>query len=481
MSVISAVHVGRNDPCPCGSGRKYKQCCLAARDAEEAVRLRLRAAEGRLVPEIFHFALERWGEPLFAEAWEEFFLWENVPGKPAEAPEFETMFLPWFVFDFVPDPELPDSEADRPVERIALAYLAERSGTLDDLERRLLLAVCDTPFSFHVVEEATPGRDLRLRDLFTGADCRVLEQSASAMVPPGALIYARPVTLDEGSILVGSGPLVIPPAWHNRLIDFREKVSRKRRMDHMALAEYDIEIRSLYFDIANELYNPRPPVLTNTDGDPLELTTLEFELRCSPEEAFERLRPLAGAGPADEDRDHDDDGGLVRLEFSWVKAGNRVHKGWDNTVLGHISIEEGRLTARVNSSRRADRFRREMVRRLGARAAFLNAAVQRMDDLWEAARRGRQEGKPDPDAQPEPSAGQQAVLAELSARHWESWLDERIPALGNKTPRQAAKTAIGRERLEALFTEYAWRSESTPAANVMQPDIPALRRKLGLG
>lgn len=21
-------HVGRNEPCPCGSGRKYKQCCL---------------------------------------------------------------------------------------------------------------------------------------------------------------------------------------------------------------------------------------------------------------------------------------------------------------------------------------------------------------------------------------------------------------------------------------------------------------------
>jgi uncharacterized protein YecA (UPF0149 family) len=21
-------HVGRNDPCPCGSGKKYKKCCL---------------------------------------------------------------------------------------------------------------------------------------------------------------------------------------------------------------------------------------------------------------------------------------------------------------------------------------------------------------------------------------------------------------------------------------------------------------------
>jgi len=26
-------HVGRNDPCPCGSGRKFKKCCLAAQSS----------------------------------------------------------------------------------------------------------------------------------------------------------------------------------------------------------------------------------------------------------------------------------------------------------------------------------------------------------------------------------------------------------------------------------------------------------------
>ncbi|MCT4544351.1 MAG: SEC-C metal-binding domain-containing protein [Vallitalea sp.] len=26
--VVKGKKVGRNDPCPCGSGRKYKQCCL---------------------------------------------------------------------------------------------------------------------------------------------------------------------------------------------------------------------------------------------------------------------------------------------------------------------------------------------------------------------------------------------------------------------------------------------------------------------
>ncbi len=29
-----AHHPGRNDPCPCGSGRKYKHCCLEKDEAK---------------------------------------------------------------------------------------------------------------------------------------------------------------------------------------------------------------------------------------------------------------------------------------------------------------------------------------------------------------------------------------------------------------------------------------------------------------
>jgi preprotein translocase subunit SecA len=25
--VVASSRVGRNDPCPCGSGKKYKKCC----------------------------------------------------------------------------------------------------------------------------------------------------------------------------------------------------------------------------------------------------------------------------------------------------------------------------------------------------------------------------------------------------------------------------------------------------------------------
>ncbi len=59
---------GRNDPCPCGSGRKYKHCCLRAIDADDAARTRLRTAEGVLVPALFSYAVEELGNEFVAEA-----------------------------------------------------------------------------------------------------------------------------------------------------------------------------------------------------------------------------------------------------------------------------------------------------------------------------------------------------------------------------------------------------------------------------
>jgi len=32
-AAAAARKVGRNDPCPCGSGRKYKKCCGSAQAA----------------------------------------------------------------------------------------------------------------------------------------------------------------------------------------------------------------------------------------------------------------------------------------------------------------------------------------------------------------------------------------------------------------------------------------------------------------
>jgi hypothetical protein len=44
MSTQNVARPGRNEPCHCGSGKKYKHCCLA-KDDEEAAAARAKAAK----------------------------------------------------------------------------------------------------------------------------------------------------------------------------------------------------------------------------------------------------------------------------------------------------------------------------------------------------------------------------------------------------------------------------------------------------
>ena len=73
----------------------------------------------------------------------------------------------------------------------------------------------------------------------------------------------------------------------------------------------------------------------------------------------------------------------------------------------------------------------------------------------------------------------QEQLKAMAQAHWENWFDESIPALKNKTPREAAKTKNGREILEALLLEYE-SYDLKQADNIFKADIAHLRKELSL-
>ena len=123
---------GRNDPCPCGSGRKFKHCCLRALDADDAARMRLRTAEGVLVPALFAYAADEFGDEFFDEAWEEFFLWDAVPDDIDSSRDFGTTFDPFFAFSFVPDAAETDLPPGWPTEPIALHFLHQEVESCPD-------------------------------------------------------------------------------------------------------------------------------------------------------------------------------------------------------------------------------------------------------------------------------------------------------------------------------------------------------------
>jgi hypothetical protein len=473
----------RNEPCLCGSGRKFKHCCLQTLDAEDAARTRLRSAEGVLVPALVAYAANEFGSEFFGDAWEEFFLWDSVPDDFAESREFGTTFDPFLVFSFVPDPADGDLPAAWPAEAVALHFLHQEVESCPDVHREFIVQACKSPASFFVVESTVPGRAIDLKDILTGRRFHVLEQSASRTLRAGDLTFTRVVTAGGASIMIGASPWVIPTAWHVPVIELREQLRPRRLLTRDDLLEYDIEIRQFYHRVVQAILHPPLPRLQNTDGDPIELTTMTYQLAVPAAEAFERLRPLAtlGAEAHVGDEVYDGAGAIAAAELTWIKAGNRQHKDWDNTALGSLRLDGNRLVVEVNSARRRDRIAREIAKRFGRTATLLETTVTDIVKELEAQRSGSEgtdravrSSRPEPDRTPE----LEALEAELRQKHWDAWIDTKVPALGNRTPRQATKTARGRERLAALLVDFARNAERSPSG--VGPDVDALRRKLGL-
>ena len=73
----------------------------------------------------------------------------------------------------------------------------------------------------------------------------------------------------------------------------RERLRPKRTLTRNELIDYDMEIRQTYHEIVDRLLHPTLPVMQNTDGDLLELTTLTYKLGVPVAGAVERLTPLA--------------------------------------------------------------------------------------------------------------------------------------------------------------------------------------------
>jgi hypothetical protein len=156
-----------------------------------------------------------------------------------------------------------------------------------------------------------------------------------------------------------------------------------------------------------------------------------------------------------------------------------MHPDWENTSLGTITVGSTRLEADVNSERRARRLRKEIQRRLGDRILFL-----RQETLGVEALLQEQDGPEAIAARREHDALQKrpevrARMREMEERHWEAWVDQPVPALGGLTPRAAAATPLGRERLEALLADFE--DGNRRREPHLRADLAKLRQVLGLG
>lgn len=478
--------VGRNEPCPCGSGRKYKHCCLAATELTDARWLAWRRAEG-VLDRIEAFAAETWGGPLIEEALATFWAGSPPPQSEQDALRWGQLFRPWFSFHFIPEPRRSrrDKTGRWPTDALAREFVRYPDSHVSPIEQRFIEAACDAPFSFMAVQAVEPGRSIDLQDILTGESHHVLERTGSADLEPGLVLLTRVVADGDIAVMSGLGPYPLVPAERGHIIDFREEfLGGGGSLDHARLRAVTLPILWLYQRLVDAALNPAPPRLVNTDGDPLAPTTLVFELRCTVQSALDRLKVLSLDRSDDyllAESERSATGDLTKVVFAWSKKGNKQHREWTDTILGQLTLTPGELSVSVNSAKRARRIRGLVEKHLGQDALFLRHTVESVEAMLDPRRRAAALEARSADDEPfESSPEGQALMAEMHRKHWEAWLDTKIPALGNLSPRRAAATPLGRERLEALLADFAWRANRSQS-NLLHPDVEWIRRQLGLG
>lgn len=465
------MKTGRNDPCPCGSGKKYKKCCIhkAVIPAETVHYRRLSEAHDRLIERMSDFAERKIGGPAMSLALNEFMNWpETDEGFDSDEIErIAPIFWPWFLFNWEYEADAeddPEFQLDLPEETtIAEMFREARGAKLDSLELRVLDAINREPYSFWDVRHVEKRQGMTLHDMLRDFQINVVERAGSEFLRPGDAIFGRAVGMDGVGMLFGLGPSMIPPDRKPHIIQLRKFLQQSESpITNDTLWEHDIEIRDLYYQLAHAQHTP--PRMTNTDGDPLEFHKLVFEV-ASADEAFTKLQTLCATQSPEElsaDAERDASGRVTRAEIPWDRSGHKASAALPNTLLGHIRIQGRRITAEVNSAERAATLRHEIETRLGTAARFKLDEIQDMEAMMASMNAGGP-GAPQSAAEQEALMQMPEVqdqLKQFITQHWTTWVDHPLPALGGLTPREAVKTKEGRESVDALL-QSAERADGT--------------------
>lgn len=186
--------VGRNEPCWCGSGRKYKKCHLGGEQLSLAERVGWLYAKA-------HQQLRggEWGELLAAVGY------ERVRHLEDELDDLLT--------EARADPLAIDTVL---FEGGAFAeFLELRGELLPDDERQLAQQWLGVPRSVFEVEQVQPGHGVTVRDVRTGEVIEVTERGRA--LQPGQLICSRALPTGEGFAFFG-GIDPVPPHERDELL-----------------------------------------------------------------------------------------------------------------------------------------------------------------------------------------------------------------------------------------------------------------------
>ncbi len=435
----AAAKVGRNDPCPCGSGQKFKKCHGAAGGAKVPSGPQQSGwhdVDARLVEELEERLEKQEGRD-----------WRQDAANPlyGQREAWAGLLLPWALYD----------RRREGGKSTAAAFLEERGANLSPTERAWLSAQVGARWDvWEVLSVRADEGLLEVMGLCSGVWATVRDVGASRALVFRDAVLGRIVRVEgeAEALFGGTHARPLPPA---KAHDALER-AKDREDPGALLAAWDEIVGEWALNAASE------GAVKNTDGHDVVFVEDLYDVAQGKEAALkERLATLPGAHPSGER------GRAWEIDF--VRKGNPMHATWKATLLGSARLSGKKLVVSSNSVERADAL-----------------AVQVETAAAGALGRKKRKTTPAPafpggeavylDAQPfDALAGNPEVALRFMLR---AWLDEPSPALEGRTPRQAVEDDAGRALVHGLLKDME--HSHARARDESQPDPAILRRELGL-
>lgn len=485
--------IGRNDPCPCGSGKKYKKCCGAEQSQGGYVQR----------PDDWFPESERtgtlWDEyieliPVFSMYGEKIIQFEK-DGKELEeaAAEFEEKFSP--------------GEKDGILDSIFISwmYFDLRFGTSMQTVGERLLAdpmmkkinepgwtylhqLNDSYLTFFEIKDKSDSEDIvTVEELRTGDCFTVLHARELFEIEPriGDIWYSRRVGFPDRSILYTT-PYIFKPESREGLehiVEMQVKdFSRGPRAELFPPERYFAETQkqSVLFWADYFVHGAEDeemmefdsdfedcPVLLTTDGE--EVVFVEMYFRIRNEEALRKHLARLRSFSYNESDD----------SWTWLKAKSRKYPDKPRSILGFLRIKDGHLIAETDSRERAAKLRNKLKDHFRDNIAYVKTLYREADDFPELTPEEVEARRRESKAFNEQPEIRAAMKTQLEHHYFVEWPEAKMPALDGATPLKAVKDEHLRPKVIALIEDLE-KMQDSPESNMPEIDFDRLRKILGL-
>ena len=468
------VKIGRNDPCLCGSGKKYKNCCL--KDSEAI--------------NIGNYKYDKYLEARSLACSKIFLIGNKEPGIGKDEAIF---YLLDFLLSPVDDDKIKDKkDFDIFLDNISFLFtifgypiydLIETEKDLDDfgfdvenIENNYLWRYCYTNFIsefteeeekfigslkeskagfFRIIDIDSNKNDfssypiIEIEDIFDGGVYKIMDKSMSNGVVKHDIISGIIAPFNENIYVIEScPPLIYPPGDMEILMElikeysiiyqkkykqfFDKKKSYTKLFKLFPVIIYLVSLDYFYNRITRPL-----PKLVNYDKEEIVLSETSYKID-DRELVKRKLTKIKGIRLAEETK--------KEAILNWVNE--------KNTILGTVFIKNKKMIFQTNS---LERFKKWKNKIKNMPIEFIKTDYTYLDDIQAKYSKGNKDlksKKREDLVLNIPEEDFKKIALDWWEKYYNDWIDTKIPAPGNITPKQAIITKSGKKKVKALIDDF---------------------------